>query len=98
MGPFGTREEAVEAFRDHVSSGKVAFWRMFQMDFVMGRREGGWMWDLAGDRKLFNLHGNGGVYNLGHRNPEVIAALVAAVAEVDIGNGHMISWARAALG
>lgn len=94
---FSDKKEAVEAFRDHVSSGKVAFWQMFNMEFVMGRREGCWIYDVEDERKLFNLHVNGGVYNLGHRHPEIIAALTEALTTVDIGNGHMISWARAAL-
>jgi putrescine aminotransferase len=95
--PFSSKKESVEAFRDHVSSGKVAFWQMFNMEFVMGHREGCWMRDLDGEKKLFNLHINGGVYNLGHRNPAVMQTLVEAMQEVDIGNGHMISRARAEL-
>ena len=92
------KKRVIDQFRDHVSSGKVAFWQMFNMDFVMGRREGCWIWDLDGERKLFNLHTNGGVYNLGHRHPEIIRVLSEALSEADIGNGHMISWARAELG
>ena len=64
----------------------------------MGRREGPYFWDLAGDRRFFNLHCNGGVYNLGHRNPEVIRELNRAMLELDMGNGHLISKARADLG
>lgn len=95
--PFSSKQEAVEAFRDHVSSGKVAFWQMFNMEFVMDHREGCWMQDMDSEKKLFNLHINGGVYNLGHRNPAILQALTEASQELDIGNGHMISWARAEL-
>ncbi|MFH1138214.1 MAG: aminotransferase class III-fold pyridoxal phosphate-dependent enzyme [Pseudomonadota bacterium] len=98
MGLFASKAELVAAFGDHVSSGKAAFWRLLNMDFVIGKRQGCWMWDVDGGKKLFNLHGNGGVYNLGHRNPEIVKALTEALAEVDIGNGHLISEARAALG
>ena len=55
------------------------------------------MWDLSG-HALLDFHLNGGTFNLGHRNPEVIAALVAALDEVDIGNHHFASPARARLG
>ena len=97
MDLFDTKAQAIQAFSDHVSSAKAAFWQMFDMAFVIGRREGVWMWDVEDGRRLFNLHGNGGVYNLGHRHPRVIAALRRALDQTDIGNGHLISWARAAL-
>lgn len=44
-----------------------------------------------------NAHLNGGTYNLGHRNPEVIAALVEGTNYFDIGNHHFPSTARAQL-
>jgi acetylornithine/succinyldiaminopimelate/putrescine aminotransferase len=46
---------------------------------------------------LINCHCNGGVFNLGHRNPRVIEALHRALAELDIGNHHLFSEARARL-
>lgn len=91
------KQRAVEDFRNHVSSGKVRFWQQFDMDLVMGRREGAVFWDLDGRQRYFNLHGNGGVYNLGHRHPEIIQALVQALDRVDMGNGHLISHPRAQL-
>ena len=97
MRPYSSKSQAIEAFADHVSSAKAAFWQQLNMDFVMGNRDGCWMWDVEGEKKLFNLHTNGGVFNLGHRNPQISRALTEAVSEVDIGNGHLISWARAAL-
>lgn len=60
---------------------------------VMGRREGCYFWDVDG-QKLFDVHINGGVYNLGHRNREVIETLKEAVDFFDIGNHHMVSSAR----
>ncbi len=40
---------------------------------------------------------NGGVFNLGHRSPRIIAALQRALNELDIGNHHLVSEARAKL-
>ncbi len=94
VGAAGLKEQAVEAFRDHVSSGKVKFFQQFNMDLVMGRREGPWIWDLEDDKRLFNLHCNGGVFNLGHRNQEIVEVLRAGLEELDIGNSHLISKAR----
>jgi acetylornithine/succinyldiaminopimelate/putrescine aminotransferase len=44
-----------------------------------------------------NCHSNGGVFNLGHRNPRIIAALQRSLEELDIGNHHLISEPRAIL-
>ena len=95
--PEEIKQQAIDDFANHVSSEKAKFWQQFGMDVVMGRREGPFFWDLAGEKRFFNLHCNGGVYNLGHRHPKITAALREALDEVDIGNGHMISKARADL-
>ncbi len=91
------KNRAIAAFRDHVSSGKAAFFQKYGMDFVMGRREGPYLWDLDGAKRLFNLHCNGGVFNLGHRNSELIELLKKGLDEFDIGNHHLMSSARADL-
>jgi glutamate-1-semialdehyde aminotransferase len=36
----------------------------------MGRREGHYFWDVD-ERRLFDVHINGGSFDLGHRNPEL---------------------------
>lgn len=88
---------AMEDFRDHVSSGKAAFFEKYGMQFVMGSRDGCYLGDLDGRKRLFNLHCNGGVFNLGHRNPELIDVLKQGFDTFDIGNGHLMSKARADL-
>ncbi len=95
--PQPTKKAIIQSFRDHVSSGKAAFFKKYRMDFVMGRREGPYLWDIDGKKKLFNLHCNGGVFNLGHRHQELIALLKATLDEYDIGNHHLMSAARADL-
>src|SRR5439155_24956517 len=42
-------------------------------------------------------HLNGGTYNLGHRNPELVEAITTGMRSFDIGNHHFPSSARAAL-
>ena len=91
------QEESIAWFRDHVSSGKAAFFAQYGMEFVPGRRDGVHIWDAGSDRKLINCHCNGGVFNLGHRNPVIVEALRRALDEWDIGNHHLISQPRAAL-
>ncbi len=86
-----------ERFARHVSSGKVAFYQQAGIDFVLGRRDGIYVWDLDGQR-LINAHCNGGVFNLGHRHPRIVAALRDALdAGLDIGNHHLVSEMRSRL-
>jgi 4-aminobutyrate aminotransferase-like enzyme len=92
------KQQAISDFSEHVSSAKARFWQQYEMDVVMGRREGPYFWDLDGNRRFWNLHCNGGVYNLGHRNPEIIRELNRAMQDLDMENGHLISSARADLG
>ncbi|MEW6188328.1 MAG: aminotransferase class III-fold pyridoxal phosphate-dependent enzyme [Thermodesulfobacteriota bacterium] len=91
------KAQVIARFGSHVSAGKAAFFEKYGMDFVMGRREGPYLWDLDGKKRLFNLHCNGGVFNLGHRNRELIDLLKAALDDWDIGNHHLMSKARADL-
>jgi len=90
------KSKIVERFGRHVSSGKVEFFKNAQIEFVVGKREGIYIYDIDGT-KLIDCHSNGGVYNLGHRNPEVIEAVRAAMEELDIGNHHPISEHRSLL-
>ena len=92
-----SKKRVMELFRDHVSSGKAEFFKKYGMDFVMGRREGSFLWDMDGRKRVFNLHCNGGVFNLGHRSSELINLLKESLDEVDIGNHHLISRERAEL-
>jgi acetylornithine/succinyldiaminopimelate/putrescine aminotransferase len=91
------REQITGKFARHVSSGKVKFFAAAGVDFILGKREGIYMYDVDGKRKLINCNSNGGVFNLGHRNPKVIAAVKEAMEELDIGTHHTVSEHRARL-
>lgn len=93
-----SRENITEKFARYVSSGKVTFFQNAGIDFIFGKREGIYVWDVDGERRLINCNSNGGVFNLGHRNPEVIAAVIEALGELDIGTHHLVSEHRALLG
>lgn len=92
-----SKKRIIDLFKDHVSSGKAEFFKKYGMDFVMGRREGPFLWDMDGMKRVFNLHCNGGVFNLGHRSSELINVLKESLEEIDIGNHHLISRERAEL-
>lgn len=91
------RERIQARFARHVSSGKAAFFAEHGINFIMGRREGVYVWDLDG-RRLFDAHCNGGVFNLGHRHPRLVAALRRGLDDgLDIGNHHLVSAQRGQL-
>ena len=95
--PFSSREAAEEAFARHVSRGKVDTFRSFGLDLVVGDRQGAFVHDAYSDRNWFNCHCNGGVFNLGHRNPAVVQAMKEALEVLDVGNHHLVSPYRARL-
>lgn len=80
----------------HLQPHRTATFARMGIDLVLGKRAGYRVWDLSG-RELFDLHLNGGTYNLGHRHPALVGALVEGVAGVDIGNHHFASPLRLAL-
>jgi len=91
------KKRTIAAFHDHVSSGKAKFFQDYGMDFVLGGRKGSWLWDMDGKKRLFNLHNNGGVFNLGHLPTELVEFLKSSLDDWDIGNHHLMSRTRADL-
>lgn len=94
---YRDRESLEEAFATHVNPGKVSTYRSLGLEIVMGQREGVKFRDAYDGKWYFNCHCNGGVFNLGHRNPQVVGALRTALEELDMGNHHLVSGARARL-
>ncbi|MFN8125657.1 MAG: aminotransferase class III-fold pyridoxal phosphate-dependent enzyme [Candidatus Nanopelagicales bacterium] len=91
-----TKAQVLELAEKYVCPDRVRFLQGAGIDLVVGRREGYRLWDMGG-RELLDLHLNGGVYNLGHRHPRIVAALIEGVATYDIGNHHFPSSQRALL-
>lgn len=50
-------------------------------EFVIGKREGVYLWDTEGARRLIDCGTGGGVHSLGHRHPDVLKALRQALDE-----------------
>ncbi len=91
------KQGIIQRFAEYVSPGKAETFKAYDMEFVFGRREGPYVWDAVSGKRLINCHSNGGVFNLGHRNPMVIKALQDSLKELDIGNHHLISEQRGLL-
>jgi acetylornithine/succinyldiaminopimelate/putrescine aminotransferase len=90
------KREILTLNHSYLMPNRVETWAGAGVPLVIGRREGYRFWDLDG-HELQDLHINGGTYNLGHRNPELVRALVEAVATLDVGNHHFPSEARGRL-
>ncbi|MSO95658.1 MAG: aspartate aminotransferase family protein [Thermoleophilia bacterium] len=93
---YSSKEDMLERSRAFWNPNKTDFWQESGIDLVIDRREGYLFWDMDG-RRLIDIHLNGGTYNLGHRNPELIATLEQAMQRFDIGNHHFPALARTAL-
>jgi putrescine aminotransferase len=94
---MGTRKKIIQTFADHISPGKVDIYTKYQLVLIPGKRNGCYLYDIDGTRYI-NCHSNGGVFNLGHRNPRIIRAVNEAMKQYDIGNHHFISEPKAMLG
>ncbi len=93
---YESKDDFLDRSREFWNPDKTDFWQDAGVDLVIDRREGYFFWDMAG-RRLIDLHLNGGTYNLGHRNPELIATIEQAMQRFDIGNHHFPALARTAL-
>jgi len=90
------KEAIIEEFKNYVSPSRVAVYKRMGIELVPGRREGSYIWDKDGKRYI-DCRTAGGVFNLGHRPPRVIAALQEAMESLDIGDHILMSEYRAAL-
>jgi acetylornithine/succinyldiaminopimelate/putrescine aminotransferase len=93
---FASKQEMLAKSKQFWNPDKTQFWIDSGVPLVIDRRERYFIYDVEGKR-LIDVHLNGGTYNLGHRNPEVVAAVTAAMQRFDIGNHHFPSLARTAL-
>ncbi len=57
----------------------------------------GYRFEDVDGRQFQDFHLNGGTFNLGHRNPDLIEALNLSLETIGVGNHHFVSCARADL-
>jgi putrescine aminotransferase len=92
---YPSHEALLDAFATHVHPGKVRTFEALGVDVLVGERRGARFQNARDGAWLWNCHSNGGVFNLGHRNPTVIRALRDALDHLDVGNHHLVSGWRA---
>lgn len=78
------KAQALADYAAYSNPMKLRTLRHAGLEIIEGRREGALMWDLAGAQYIDCITSAGSM-NVGRRNPEVIAALKAALDEYDIG-------------
>ncbi|MCX6459332.1 MAG: aminotransferase class III-fold pyridoxal phosphate-dependent enzyme [Actinobacteria bacterium] len=93
---FASKDEVLAKSKEFWNPGKTQFWIDTGVPLVIDRRENYFLYDMSGKR-LIDLHLNGGTYNLGHRNAEVVQAVTLAMQHFDVGNHHFPALARTAL-
>lgn len=91
-----SKEDVLKDSANYWNPDKVQSWHNDGVDLVIGKRERYFLHDMDGHR-LFDLHLNGGTFNLGHRNGEIIEEIKCAMDHFDIGNHHFPAISRAAL-
>jgi acetylornithine/succinyldiaminopimelate/putrescine aminotransferase len=91
-----TKEMILKEAVDYCNPSKTNEWQRQGIDLVMAQRSGYFFHDMNG-KKYRDLHLNGGTFNLGHRNKEIIAALIKGSEELDIGNHHFPSITKSLL-
>lgn len=90
------KRRTLELTKEFVAPDRVVTFQKMGVPLVIGERDGYRFWDIDG-HELMDFHLNGGTYNVGHRNPEVVQTMIDAVESLDIGNHHFPSEARALL-
>ena len=67
------------------------------MEFVIGKAEGPYLWNLEHTHRLLDCGSGGGVHSLGHRNPELLDTLRSAYDHYDAGIWSMPTMESLAL-
>lgn len=91
------KEEIFDLYSKYISKHKAEYFKQVEIEFVFGKRDGAYINNVDENKQLINCHCNGGVFNLGHRNPMIINSLIESLSELDIGNHHFVSEQKAML-
>jgi acetylornithine/succinyldiaminopimelate/putrescine aminotransferase len=76
---------ALEQFATFLNPQKVRVMRAAGLDIIEAQRSGPWVWDLDG-RRFLDCFTSAGSFNVGRRNPRIVAAAHAAIDRLDHGN------------
>ena len=90
------KQEALDRFATFINPQKVRIMKAAGLDIIEDKRSGPWVWDVDGARYL-DCFTSAGSFNVGRRNPRVVAAAHAAIDQLDNGNFLLCSRQKAEL-
>jgi len=90
------KQEALEKFATFINPQRVRVMKAAGLDIIESRRSGPWVWDEDGTKYL-DCFTSAGSFNVGRRNPRIVAAAHAAVDSLDNGNFLLCSRPKAEL-
>ena len=96
MSDHARKQRALADFARYVNPQKVRVMRAAGLDIIEGERSGAWVTDVDGTRYL-DCFTSAGSFNVGRRNPQVVAAAHAAIDHLDNGNFLLCSDQKAQL-
>ena len=96
MSDHARKQRALADFARYVNPQKVRVMRAAGLDIIEGERSGAWVTDVDGTRYL-DCFTSAGSFNVGRRNPRVVAAAHAAIDHLDNGNFLLCSDQKAQL-
>lgn len=93
--PYSSASATEEVFARYVGDGPVKLMRTLGTEIHYGQREGARVQDAFTKKWYWDCHRNGTLYNLGHRNPDVLAAIREALHQLEVGNLFLVSGYKA---
>jgi len=87
---------ALDEFARFINPQKVRVLRAAGLDVIESQRSGAWVWDRDG-RRFLDCFTSAGSFNVGRRNPRIVAAAKAALDRLDHGNFLLASKEKADL-
>ena len=88
-------QAACKQTETYISEGRVqAMHATAGLGFVQGSAKGVFIQDLDGNEYI-DCRSAGGVFNLGHRNPDIAKVLISSIEETDMGDWMLLSGIRA---
>jgi acetylornithine/succinyldiaminopimelate/putrescine aminotransferase len=91
-----TKQHALEQFATFINPQKVRVLKAAGLDLIETERAGAWVRDADG-RRFLDCFTSAGSFNVGRRNPRVVAAAHAALDQLDNGNFLLCSEPKARL-
>jgi putrescine aminotransferase len=93
--PFPSADITEAAYAEHLGSSMARLMAAIGTPIHYGKREGARVQDAYTGKWYWDCHRNGSLYNLGHRHPEVLAAVGQAMHQLEIGNLFLCSGYKA---